>query len=152
MYNKVQLLGYLGKDPEGKYIEGGTFYVDLNVATNRHWKGVDGEAKTETEWHRVRLFNGQAEAAMQYLQKGRMVFCEGYLKTFRWQADGVNQRRTVVICEDIRYIPTSKSAPTAPTFETESLPADLGQQAHDTLAVESKIAPKKTGRQKQSAA
>jgi single-strand DNA-binding protein len=145
--NKVILMGYLGRDPEAQYTPQGNMFCKFTMATTRKWRDGNGDLHQETEWSNVIAWNGLAEACNQFLVKGRLVYVEGYLKTDRWEADGVKQRRTSIVAEDIRFIPTSKQAPARPAFEVADLPADLGQPAEELPQT-----PKRNGRRKQPSA
>jgi len=75
VYQKITIIGFLGSDPEKRYLSEGTAVTNFSVATNRKWDG--GE---ETVWFRVSTWNRLAENCYEYLEKGRKVFVEGRLK------------------------------------------------------------------------
>jgi single-strand DNA-binding protein len=77
-YQSITIVGNLGRDPEMRYLENGQAVTNLNVATNRRWTDqATGEAREEATWFRVSVWGRQAEAANEYLQKGRQVLVEG---------------------------------------------------------------------------
>ena len=80
MYQKVIIAGNLGGDPEMRYMPDGTAVTNFSVATNRRWTDGSGEQKEETVWFRVSVWRKQAEAANEYLSKGRQVLVEGRLR------------------------------------------------------------------------
>ena len=80
MYQKLVLVGNLGRDPEMRYLPDGRPVTQLNVATNNAYKDANGQMVKETTWFRVSVFGKQAEACAQYLQKGRTVLVEGRLR------------------------------------------------------------------------
>ncbi len=103
--NKVIVMGNLGKDPEVKNMPSGGAVCNLSVATTRTWKSKDGERQEETEWHRVVVYDRQAEVAGQYLAKGRPVYIEGRLKTRKWQdKEGRDVYTTEIICETMQLM------------------------------------------------
>ena len=51
--NSVQLIGFLGKDPEFTQLEKGKKLVRLSLATNEDRKHADGTKSTDTQWHRL---------------------------------------------------------------------------------------------------
>ena len=73
MYQKVTIVGNLGRDPELRYLPNGTPTVNLSVATNNSYTNQKGEQVKETTWWRVSVFGKQAEVCSQYLTKGRQV-------------------------------------------------------------------------------
>ncbi len=79
--NKVQLIGYLGKDPELRYTPNGKEVCDISVATTSSWNGSDGQKKEHTEWTTVTCWGQLAVNVSQYLQKGSMVYVEGRKQT-----------------------------------------------------------------------
>jgi single-strand DNA-binding protein len=79
MFQKVILVGNLGKDPEMRYTPSGQAVTNLSVATNRSYTSSDGNQVKETVWFRVSVWGKQAETCHQYLKKGRQVLVEGRL-------------------------------------------------------------------------
>ncbi len=79
-YQKVIIVGNLGRDPEMRYMPDGTAVTSFSVATNRRWTNQDGSQGEETVWFRVSVWRRQAEIAAQYLSKGRQVMVEGRLQ------------------------------------------------------------------------
>jgi single-strand DNA-binding protein len=78
-YQKLIIVGNLGKDPEMRYMPDGTPVTTLNVATTNRWNSPDGTKNEETTWFRVTAWRRDAEIAAQYLTKGRQVMIEGRL-------------------------------------------------------------------------
>ena len=81
MYQKIIIVGNLGRDPEMRYMPDGTAVTSFSIATNRRWTDrATGQPVDETTWFRVSIWGRQAEAANQYLTKGRQVLVEGRIK------------------------------------------------------------------------
>ncbi|VFP88768.1 Single-stranded DNA-binding protein [Buchnera aphidicola (Cinara piceae)] len=97
--NKVILIGYLGQDPDVRYMPNGGAVVNITIATSDVWKDKNtGETKEKTEWHRVVLFGKIAEISGQYLKKGSQVYIEGSLQTRKWKdQNGLDRYTTEVI-------------------------------------------------------
>lgn len=83
-FNKIIIVGYLGRDPELRYTTQGTPICDFSVATTERRKDKSGDMQEVTTWFRVSLFGRQAEVASQYLTKGRQVYVEGQLSQRDW--------------------------------------------------------------------
>ena len=79
MFNRVILIGRLGKNAEVKTAQNKKEYVVLSVATNESWKNEKGEYDTRTEWHRVYAWGNLTNFA-KTLQKGQLVSLEGKIK------------------------------------------------------------------------
>ncbi len=94
--NKVILIGNLGADPEMKYLEGGSVIARFNIATSETYTR-NGERITQTEWHRIELWDNLAKIAEQYLHKGDTAYIEGKIRTEEWQDKEGNNRSTVRI-------------------------------------------------------
>ncbi len=90
--NKVMLIGNLTRDPQLSYLPSQTAVVDFGIATNRKWKGQDGQQHDETCFIDCQAFGRQAETINKYLSKGRPVFIEGRLKFDTWTAQDGNKR------------------------------------------------------------
>ncbi|MFB0547157.1 MAG: single-stranded DNA-binding protein [Anaerolineae bacterium] len=81
MYQKVIIIGNLGRDPEMRYTPDGKPVTQLSVATNRKWTDQSsGESREETIWWRVSVWGKQAETCNQYLVKGQQVLVEGRMR------------------------------------------------------------------------
>jgi single-strand DNA-binding protein len=81
MYQKIIVVGNLGRDPEMRYMPDGTAVTSFSVATSRRWNDrSSGQQVEETTWFRVSVWGRQAETANEYLSKGRQVLVEGRLR------------------------------------------------------------------------
>ncbi len=85
MYNKVILVGNLTRDLELRYLQSGTAVGNTGIATNRKFKGSDGEQKQEVMFIDITFFGRTAEIANQYLKKGSKVLVEGRLRLDSWE-------------------------------------------------------------------
>lgn len=122
--NKVILLGNLGKDPEIRYLEGGTAVANFTLATSENYKDkTSGERKTITEWHNVVLWRGLAEITEKYLKKGNQVYIEGKLRTRQWQdKDGNTRYTTEIVAENMQMIGRKDDNPSTSTPDSSALP------------------------------
>lgn len=143
--NKVILVGNLGKDPEVRYLEGGTAVANFPIATSETYKDKNsGEKKTNTEWHNIVLWRGLAEIAEKYLKKGAQVYIEGKLQTRQWQdKDGNNRYTTEVVGNNLQMLgrkdensnsnSTPTSTDTAPAQPTNTPEIDNSSSEVDDL-------------------
>ncbi len=79
MFQKIEVIGNLGKDPEMRYTQSGQAVTSFSVACNRKYTGGDGQKVEETYWFRITAWGKQAEICNQYLKKGSRVRVEGRL-------------------------------------------------------------------------
>ena len=77
MYQKIIIVGNLGRDPEMRYTPDGTPVTNFSVATSRRWTDASGQQQERTVWFRVSAWRRLAETCNQYLSKGRQVLVEG---------------------------------------------------------------------------
>ena len=78
-YQKCQIIGRLGADPEMRFAPSGQPVVNFSVATNRNYNKANSEEVKETSWFKVSVWGKLAEACNAYLKKGGQVFVEGRL-------------------------------------------------------------------------
>ncbi len=89
--NRVTLIGRLGRHPELRTSKAGNPWCTLAVATDRRRKDGD-EWKTETDWHRVKVFGNDAERCERMLRAGSMVAIEGTMTYDKWEDDQGKKR------------------------------------------------------------
>lgn len=78
-YQKITLVGHLGKDPSMRYTPAGVAVTSFSMATDRKYKNSSGEQVKETCWFRVSVWGKQGEACHEYLSKGSLVVVDGQL-------------------------------------------------------------------------
>lgn len=96
-FNKITIVGYLGRDPELRYTTDGTPVCDFSVATTERKKDKSGEFQDVTTWFRVSFWRRQAEVASQYLTKGKQVYIEGRLSQREYQDKDGNTRTSLEV-------------------------------------------------------
>lgn len=112
--NKVFLIGYLGNDPEVRYMNNGDPVANMSIATTQRWK-VGDEQKEETEWHRLVLYKRLAEIAGEYLKKGAHVCIQGRIRTRKWQdKEGVDRYTVEIIVSDMQMLGRAEQREEAP--------------------------------------
>jgi single-strand DNA-binding protein len=115
-FNKIIIVGYLGRDPELRYTPQGTPVCDFSIATTERRKDKSGEFQDHTTWFRVSLFGRQAEVANQYLSKGRQVYVEGTLTQREYTDKEGNARTSLdVRGSDIQFISSAADGDQAPS-------------------------------------
>ena len=96
-FNKIILVGNLGRDPELRYTPQGVAVCDFSIATNERKRDKSGEFQEVATWFRVTLWRQQAENAAKYLSKGRQVYIEGRLSLEEWTDRDGNTRQTLQV-------------------------------------------------------
>lgn len=104
-FNKIILVGNLGRDPELRYTPQGTAVCNFSMATNEKKRDKAGEQQDVTTWFRVTLWRQQAENAAKFLTKGSPVYIEGRLRVEEWtDRDGNNRYTLEVQGTDMQFL------------------------------------------------
>jgi single-strand DNA-binding protein len=125
MYQKMLVIGFLGGDPVMKYTPEGVPVTDFSVATNRKWKGADGELKEKTTWFRVTAWRKLAETCNTFLRKGKLVLVEGEVEASPFLGqDGQPKASLKLTASNVRFLGTRGEEASHPTpVVTEAEPA-----------------------------
>ncbi len=102
--NRIQLIGYLGKDPETRYTPTGKKVCNFSLGVTSRWKGSDGELQESTEWFNIEAWGHTGEICQDYLHKGSLVFLEGRLHTSKYDQQGETRYFTKVILTNIQML------------------------------------------------
>ena len=106
-FNKIIIVGNLGRDPELRYTPQGTAVCDFSVATSEKRKDSSGESTELTTWFKVTFWGRQAEVASQYLTKGKQVYIEGRLSQREYTDRDGNKRMSLEVNgSDMQFIGT----------------------------------------------
>ena len=101
--NSVLIEGNLTRDPELSYTSSGTPLCKLAMAVNRYFKRGD-EREEEVSFFDVTVWQKQAEACGEHLEKGQQVRVTGRLQQDRWQDnDGGKRSRVVIVAERVDF-------------------------------------------------
>ncbi|MFZ5818384.1 MAG: single-stranded DNA-binding protein [Chloroflexota bacterium] len=117
--NRVQLIGYLGKDPEGRFTPTGKKVTHFSMAITQRWKS-QGEAKEYTEWVNVEAWGRLGEVCQEYLKKGSLVYVEGRLKTDRYEDKGETKYYTKVVALALQFLDRKPAEEPVMTVEEEA--------------------------------
>jgi len=128
--NRVQLIGYLGKDPESKYTPTGKRVTDFPIAISHRWKDPSGSGETRehTEWVNIEAWEGLAEICHEYLTKGSLVYVEGRLKTDRYEVESEPRYFTKVVAQNVQFLSDRRAE------ETSAEEADRTQEEETEMA------------------
>lgn len=103
--NRIQLIGRLGRDPEGGESPKGP-YASFSLATHEYWTDrATGERRDHTEWHNLICYDRLAEIVLEFLAKGSEVYVEGRQRSTQWtDKDGHEQRGIEVRVDDLKML------------------------------------------------
>ncbi|MFD0766371.1 single-stranded DNA-binding protein [Mucilaginibacter lutimaris] len=133
--NKVILVGHLGKDPEVRHLEGGVAVASFPLATSETFN-KDGRKVEQTEWHNIVMWRGLADVAAKFLQKGKLVYIEGKLRTRSFEdKEGIKKYTTEVVAENFtmlgRKTDFENDAPAKPALKTSDTDGYRNNDADD---------------------
>jgi single-strand DNA-binding protein len=102
--NKVVLVGHVGKKPELRKLENDISVASFPLATSEmgNQNGIRAE---QTEWHNVVMWRGLAECAAKYLDKGRLIYLEGKIRTRVFEdKTGTKKQTTEILAESFTIL------------------------------------------------
>ncbi|HQR34664.1 MAG TPA: single-stranded DNA-binding protein [Blastocatellia bacterium] len=144
-FNKITVVGYLGRDPELRYTPQGTAVCKMSVATSERRRGANGEeAEEHTTWFRVTVWGRQAELANEYLGKGRQVYVEGRLRLEEYADREGNPRISPEItATDIQFLGSRNEFAPSQISSVENRIEVENQRSKPTVATTTKAAKSK---------
>lgn len=99
--NKAILMGYVGRDPEIRYIEQRPLASFSLATTERARRSATGaEIPERTEWHNIVMYDQNAEIAEKYVRKGTRLLVEGKIRTRVWEDRNALKRHVTEIYVD----------------------------------------------------
>ena len=141
MFQRIIIVGNLGRDPEMRYLPSGTAVTNFSVATNRTYTNANGEKVQETIWFRVSAWGKQAEVTNQYLRKGSKVLVEGRLVADPntggpriWtRQDGTPAASFEIHASTVRFLSSREETAAAAQSMGEGAPVDDLPAAEDEI-------------------
>jgi single-strand DNA-binding protein len=101
-FNRITLIGHLGKNPEYKKINDTTDVAKVSMATTDTYRDKSGSFKTQTDWHSLVIWGKLACVAKDHLQKGSYLMVEGKLKCRKYEdTKGITRYVSEIIVDTI---------------------------------------------------
>ena len=99
-YNKISIIGNVGRDPETRQLASGDNVASFTVATTERNKNSD-----VTTWFRVSAFAQLADVCQKYLRKGSYIYIEGSLTQREYtDRDGATRQSLDVRAREMRML------------------------------------------------
>jgi single-strand DNA-binding protein len=117
--NRVQLIGRLGKNPEGRFTPTGKQVTHFSLAVSNRWKSKEGETKEYTEWINIEAWGRLGEVCQEYLKKGSLIYLEGRLKTDKYEEGGESRFYTKVVALAVQFLDKRPAEEPMMTVEEE---------------------------------
>lgn len=150
--NKVILIGNVGSDPEIRDLPSGSKVANFSLATTETFNDKNGQRQSQTEWHRLELWEGLAKIAEQYIKKGDPLYIEGKIRNEKWtDKDGIEKSGVRIRVNSLQMLggrnsssnenetpnygkdSSSKEAPNNSVNEDMTFPPDMGSPSEDDL-------------------
>ena len=138
--NIIFLTGHVGQEPKSKTFENNRKVITFSLATNKRYKGKDGEMhETPTQWHNVQAWGYLADTPVE---KGNMVHVVGEVQYREYtDKEGIKRWTTDVLATELHIIKKMAKAGVTPmpdisddpfakrnqaTADTDPLPTSIG--------------------------
>ena len=113
--NKAILLGYVGKEPDVRYVDQGVCVAQVRMATTERGYTLQNgtEVPERTEWHNVICWRKLGETVEKYVHKGDLIYVEGKIPTRSYDdRQGITRYITEIWADDLKlFSPKSQSEP-----------------------------------------
>jgi single-strand DNA-binding protein len=109
--NRVTLIGNLGSKPEIINFDTGKKLAKVSIATTDKYRNAKGETVEKTYWHRLNIWNGLADVAEKYTDKGSEIAIEGRV-TYNVYKDkeGVERQSTEIEVNELLLLGKKRSS------------------------------------------
>lgn len=102
--NHVQLIGYLGQDPEIRYTATGKAVGNFSVATTEKWQNKNGNQEQRVSWHRIVVWGNLAESCAKLAGKGTRVLIHGKLQYRSYESNGITRNVVEIVASNIQFL------------------------------------------------
>ena len=104
-FNKITMVGNVGRDPELRRLSDGATVCNFNLAVDETSRDKKGAVTSSPTWFRVTVWGERAVVCARSLKKGSAVYVAGRLKPKQWE-DKTGERRfsLEVKASDVRFL------------------------------------------------
>lgn len=122
---KIILIGRVGGDPEMRFTPDGVSVTTFSLAANRSTRQPDGSYKEEAEWFRISAWRKLAETCNQFLNKGKLVYVEGNLRTRLYDGKDGQKRVSLDVTADRVLFLDKQGAVQLPPEDARTVEGDI---------------------------
>jgi len=138
-FNKITILGHLGRDPEVRFSAQGTAFCKFSLATTERRRGNGEEGELAT-WFNITVFGRQAELCGERLFKGSPVYVEGRFSCRPYvDRDGNNRISPEIAASDVQFLESRRDGDVPSTAGSRSTPTRSDSTASRNVADEDDI-------------
>ena len=108
-FNKITMVGNVGRDPELRRLTDGATVCNFNVAVNETGRNKRDSSPT---WFRITVWGERASICARTLKKGSAVYVAGRLKPKQWEDRSGERRFSLEVkATDVRFfgLPDSRT-------------------------------------------
>ena len=103
-HNKLSIMGNITRDIETKVVGNDLTIANFSIAVNGRKKD------DESSFFDCTAFGKTAEIIAQYFNKGKpILISDASIKQERWEKDGQNRSKVVIIVNDITFLPKNSA-------------------------------------------
>lgn len=103
-FNKITMVGNVGRDPELRQLADGAKVCNFNIAVNETSRDKKGRLSSAPTWFRITVWGERAAICARNLRKGSAVYVVGRLKPKQWEdKQGERHISLEVKASDIRF-------------------------------------------------
>lgn len=114
-FNSFTLIGNLTANPEIRYTPGGVPVCIFSIAVNSRRKNSEGKTVEHVDFFRITTKFKLADVCMKFLKKGRSVFIDGELESWRSESKfGIN-----FVATTVQFLGVEKSTATGNEGQSE---------------------------------
>ncbi len=117
MYQQIQIVGFVGADPEMRFTPSGDAVTTFSVATSRKHKNAQGNTVEHTTWHRVTTWRKLAETCGEHVKRGDRLLVAGTVEARAWADGRTGEPRASleVTADTVRFLGGKDAAHRQPT-------------------------------------
>lgn len=110
--NKVILIGNVGRDPEIRHLDNNRAVANFSLATKESYRDKQGMRQELTEWHTIEMWDELARTAEKYVNKGKLLYLEGKIRTNTWTDKESGQERStkIIRCNVMTFLNTGSGS------------------------------------------
>lgn len=115
--NKVILFGYVGKEPDIRYVDQGVCVAQVRLATSEpgYTLANGTQVPERTEWHNVVFWRKTAETVEKFVHTGDFIYVEGKIQSRSYEdKQGITRYITEIWGDEMRLISTKKDKDAQP--------------------------------------
>ncbi len=124
-FNKVILVGNVGKDPEIRRFENNV-KASFSLATSETYTPKGGDKVTQTEWHNIVAWRRLAELSENYIRKGSQILVEGKLRYRSYDDKDGNKRYIVEVEAEVIQLLGRKADSGSQTYQSNQTMQNSG--------------------------